>query len=98
MKFTAERLFEIAMEEEKAAGVESTIEEQQLGIGNWAYYSADQEYKDEEEVREEIRDLIAADKERLAQKEEERAKEEEYKEFLERYEKKFEEEEEEEEN
>ena len=61
MKFTAEKLFEIAMEEVKAAGFD--MEEQEGGAGEWAHYSADQEYDDEEEVREEIRGLFAANKE-----------------------------------
>lgn len=33
------------------------------GTAQWAYYSAQQEYKDEEEVREERRGLIATEKE-----------------------------------
>ena len=59
MKFTAERLFEIAEEEYSAAGLTATPE----GAGTWAMESADQDYEDEAEVREEIRGYIAAEKE-----------------------------------
>lgn len=59
MKFTAEKLFEIAEEEYSAAGLTATPE----GAGTWAMESADQDYEDEAEVREEIRGYIAAEKE-----------------------------------
>ena len=35
------------------------------GVGNWAYYSAQQEYESEEEVREEIRGYIVEEKENM---------------------------------
>ena len=35
------------------------------GVGNWAYYSAQQEYDSEEEVREEIRGYIVEEKENI---------------------------------
>lgn len=59
MKFTAERLFEIAEEEYSAAGLTATPE----GAGTWAMESAGQEHEDEAEVREELRGYIAAEKE-----------------------------------
>lgn len=60
MQFTAEELFDIAKEEYAAAGLEATAE----GAGNWAHYSADDEYADEDEVREELRGYIKEEKER----------------------------------
>lgn len=59
MKISEERLFEIAAEEYKSAGLDPHNE----GVAQWAYYSAQQEYKSEEEVREELRELIKQDKE-----------------------------------
>ena len=35
------------------------------GVGNWAYYRAQQEYDSEEEVREEIRGYIVEEKENI---------------------------------
>ena len=58
MKFTEERLFEIAEEEYATAGLDAHNE----GTEEWAYYSAAQEYADEEEVREELRGFIAEEK------------------------------------
>ena len=59
MKFTAERLFEIAEEEYSTAGLDAHNE----GTEQWAYSSAAQEYADEEEVRAELRGFIAEEKE-----------------------------------
>lgn len=59
MKFTAERLFEIAEEEYSVAGLDAHTE----GTEEWAYASAAQEYADEEEVRTELRGFIAEEKE-----------------------------------
>lgn len=59
MKISEERLFEIAAEEYKSAGLDPHNE----GVAQWAYYSAQQEYRSEEEVREELRELIKQDKE-----------------------------------
>ena len=58
MKFTAERLFEIAEEEYSFAGLDAHNE----GTEEWAYASAAQEYT-EEEVREELRKFIAEENE-----------------------------------
>ena len=55
MKFSAEKLFEIAQEEYSKAGLPATAE----GAGNWAYYSAEQEYESEQEVRDELAGYIA---------------------------------------
>ena len=55
MKFDAETLFEIAQEEYRKAGRIATAE----GAGQWAAYSAEEEYESEEEVREELRGYIA---------------------------------------
>ena len=68
MKFSIERFYEIAEEEYAAAnflpeGTEFYTWKE--GVGNWAYYSAQQEYNSEEEVREEIRDYIATEKEEM---------------------------------
>ena len=63
MKFTAERLFEIAEEEYAAEGLDAHNE----GTAQWAYYSAQQEYADEEEVRTELRKFIAEEKEFAAE-------------------------------
>lgn len=59
MKFTAEELFEIAKEEYAAAG----RGEEGEGWGLWAYYAAVLTYDSEEEVRKELRDHIAKEKE-----------------------------------
>lgn len=64
MKFTAERLFEIAEEEYAAAGLDAHND----GTAQWAYTSAAQEYADEEEVREELRKFIAEEKEFAAER------------------------------
>lgn len=64
MKFTAERLFEIAEEEYRTAGLDAHNE----GTEEWAYYSAAQEYADEEEVRAELRGFIAEEKEFAAER------------------------------
>lgn len=59
MKFTEERLFEIAEEEYTAAGLDAHNE----GTEEWAYASAHEEYADEEAVREELRKFIEEEKE-----------------------------------
>lgn len=59
MKFTEERLFEIAEEEYATAGLDAHNE----GTAQWAYASAQQEYADEEEVRAELRGFIEQEKE-----------------------------------
>lgn len=59
MKFTEERLFEIAEEEYATAGLDAHNE----GTEEWAYASAAQEYADEEAVREELRKFIEEEKE-----------------------------------
>lgn len=59
MKFTEERLFEIAEEEYAAEGLDAHNE----GTEQWAYASATQEYADEEEVRAELRKFIKEEKE-----------------------------------
>lgn len=59
MKFTEERLFEIAEEEYATAGLDAHND----GTAQWAFYSAQQEYANEEEVREELRKFIAEEKE-----------------------------------
>ena len=66
MKFSIEKLYEIAKEEYAAAnflpeGTEFYTWKE--GVGNWAYSSALQEYDSEEEVREEIRGYIVEEKE-----------------------------------
>ena len=68
MKFSINRLFEIAKEEYATANFlpEGTaFYTWKEGVGNWAYYSALQEYASEEEVREEIRGYIAEEKENM---------------------------------
>ena len=54
MKFTEEKMFEIATEEYEAAGLTATPE----GAGTWAMESAEQDYKDEAEVRAELAGYI----------------------------------------
>ena len=68
MKFSIERLYEIAQEEYTTANFlpEGTdFHTWKEGVGNWAYYSAQQEYNSEEEVREEIRGYIVEEKENI---------------------------------
>ena len=68
MKFSSERLYEIAKEEYTAADFlpEGTeFHTWKEGVGNWAYYSAQQEYDSEEDVREELRGYIAEEKENM---------------------------------
>ena len=68
MKFSIERLYEIAKEEYAAADFlpEGTeFHTWKEGVGNWAYYSAQQEYDSEEEVRDEIRGYIVEEKENM---------------------------------
>ena len=68
MKFSIEKLYEIAEEEYAAANFipEGTeFHTWKEGVGNWAYYSAQQEYDSEEEVREEIRGCIVEEKENI---------------------------------
>lgn len=61
MKFDAETLFEIGMDEYSKAGISLDINAKDA-VGQWAYYSADEEYASEEDVREELRGYIAAEK------------------------------------
>ena len=57
--FTADELFEIAAEEYKKAGMDFNAE----GAGQWAYWSAENDdFHSEEEVREELRRLLAKEK------------------------------------
>ena len=68
MRFSIERLYEIAKEEYAATdflhgGIECYTWKE--GVGNWAYYSAKQEYDSEEEVRDEIRGYIVEEKENI---------------------------------
>ena len=57
--FTAEELFEIAAEEYTKAGIDVEGE----GAGEWAYWSAENDaFHSEEEVREELRRLLAKEK------------------------------------
>ena len=68
MKFSIDRLFEIAKEEYTAANFlpEGTnFHTWKEGVGNWAYYSALQEYDSEEDVREELRGYIVEEKENM---------------------------------
>lgn len=62
MKFTAERLFEIAEEEYTAAGLDAHNDDTEEWGAEWAYASTAQEYADEEEVRAELRGFIAEEK------------------------------------
>ena len=66
MRLSINRLFEIAKEEYATADFlpEGTdFYTWKAGVGNWAYYSALQEYDSEEEVREELRGYIVKEKE-----------------------------------
>ena len=54
-KWTAEELFEIAKEEYERAGLEVNDE----CVGEWAFWSAKQEYSSEDEVRDELSIYIA---------------------------------------
>ena len=68
MKFSIEKLYEIAKEEYATAdflpeGTDFHIWKE--GVGNWAHYSAQQEYDSEKEVREEIRGYIVEEKENM---------------------------------
>ena len=68
MKFSIEILYAIAEEEYAAADFlpEGTnFYTWKEGVGNWAYYSAKQEYDSEEEIREEIRGYIVEEKENI---------------------------------
>ena len=68
MKFSIERLYEIAKEEYATADFlpeDTEFYTWKEGVGNWAYCSAQQEYDSEEEVREEIRGYIAEEKENI---------------------------------
>ena len=68
MKFSIKRLCEIATEEYAAANFipeDTEFYKWKEGVGNWAYYSAQQEYDSEEEVREEIRVYIVEEKENM---------------------------------
>ena len=66
MKFSIKRLYEIAREEYAAANFipgGTNFHTWKEGVGNWAYYRDHQEYESEEEVREELRGYIVAEKE-----------------------------------
>ena len=68
MKFSSEKLYEIAEEEYAAANFipkGTEFHTWKEGVGNWAHYSAQQEYTSEEEVRDEIRDYIVEEKENM---------------------------------
>ena len=57
--FTAEELYDIAAEEYKKAGIDFEGE----GAGQWAYWSAENDdFPSEDEVREELRRLLAKEK------------------------------------
>ena len=61
-------MYEIAKEEYATANFlpeDTEFHTQKEGVGNWAYYSAQQEYENEEEVREEIRGYIVEEKENM---------------------------------
>lgn len=61
MKFSAEELFEIASGMYRKAGFD--LDEVREGLSQWAYYSAEEDYADMEEVKEELASLIQKDKE-----------------------------------
>ena len=68
MRFSIERLYEIAEEEYTSANFipgGTNFCTWKEGVGNWAYYSAKQEYDSEEEVRDEIRGYIVEEKENI---------------------------------
>ena len=65
MKFSIERIYEIAEEEYTTADFLPEGTEFYTWKGNWAYYSAQQEYENEEEVRDEIRGYIVEEKENM---------------------------------
>ena len=57
--FTAEELYDIAAEAYKKAGLDFEGE----GAGKWAYWSAENDdFHSEDEVREELRSLLAKEK------------------------------------
>jgi hypothetical protein len=60
MKFSEEELFEIAADMYRKAGFD--LDEVGGGIGQWANYSAEEDYADLEEVKEELAGLIENDK------------------------------------
>ncbi len=63
MKFSIERLAEIAAEEYTSVNMEldhTALE----SLGLWAHYSAEQEYESESKVRDEIRSKIKTEKEK----------------------------------
>lgn len=64
MKFTEERLFEIAEEMYAAEGLDAHNE----GTEQWAYASAHEEYESEETVRAELRGFIEQEKEFAAER------------------------------
>ena len=65
MKFTAQRLYEIALEEYGKAGLLAGIEGEvrKDGLGCWAVASEIHDYKNEDDVRAEIADYIKAETE-----------------------------------
>lgn len=60
MKFTEEELYDISVSMYRDAGFD--IDEVREGIGQWAHYSAEEDYADLEEVKEELAGLIEKDK------------------------------------
>jgi len=67
-KFTREELFEMAEEEYAAAGMLPARGSAEWniwaeGVGEWAYQSEGEAYQSGDEVREELRALIAEEKE-----------------------------------
>ena len=68
MRFSINRMYEIAQEEYAAADFlpeDTNFHTWKEGVGNWAYYSDLQECDSEEEVREEIRGYIVEEKENM---------------------------------
>ena len=68
MKFSIERLYEIAREEYAAADFlpeDKEFHTWKESVWNWADYRDHQEYESEEEVREELRGYIVAEKEEM---------------------------------
>ena len=66
MKFSIEKLYEIAKEEYATANFlpgDTNFYAWKEGVGDWAYFSALQEYDSEEDIREELRGYIAKEKE-----------------------------------
>lgn len=60
MKFTEEELYDISISMYRDAGFD--VDKIDEGIGQWAYYSQDDDYEDESAVRDEIAGYIANEK------------------------------------